>query len=232
MVLTVVVTGATRGIGNAVARSFAERGDHVVVCSRDSEAVSETVSQLSELDGSASGLRTDVRDEFDVERLMEHAAKEGEEAGIDVLVANAGVVHGTPGEISIESEPYSAFDDTLRTNVRGVFATIREAVPHLSSDARVLVPSGSVAHEAKPGVGAYGVSKAGAEAVARAFAADVEAAVGVIDPGVVATDLTAAERAREPEAVAPMFLWAALEADPAEFDGGRIDLRTWKAATR
>lgn len=232
MGLTVVVTGGTRGIGNAVARAFAERGDHVVVCSRDSEAVSETIAELSELDGSASGLRADVRDEFDVERLMEHAAKEGETVGIDVLVANAGVAHGAPGETPIESESYASFDDAIRTNVRGIFATIREAVPHLSSDARVLVPSGAVAHEAKPGTGAYGVSKAGGEAVARAFAADVEAAVGVVDPGVVATDLTGAGHAREPEAVAPMFVWAAVEADPAKLDGGRIDLRTWKTATR
>ncbi|MEF8780033.1 MAG: SDR family oxidoreductase [Haloferacaceae archaeon] len=232
MALTIVVTGGTRGIGNAVARAFVERGDHVVVCSRDSEAVSETVSKLSELEGSASGLRADVRDEFEVERLMEHAAREGESAGIGVLIANAGVVHGTPGEIPLDSESYTSFDDTLRTNVRGVFTAIREAAPHLSADARVLVPSGTVAHESKPGMGAYGVSKAGAEAVARGFAADLEATVGVVDPGLVATELTGAERAREPEAVAPMFLWAALEADADELDGDRIDLRTWKSATR
>ena len=232
MVLTVVVTGGTRGIGRAVARAFVERGDHVVVASRGEEAIEETVAELSALEGSASGLRTDVRDEFDVERLMEHAARAGAGDGIDVVVANAGVAHGTPGQTSIDSERYAAFDDTLRTNVRGVFATIREALPHLQPDARVLVPSGGVAHEAKSGVGAYAVSKAGSEAVARAFSADLEQAVGVVDPGLVATDLTGADRARDPADVAPMFVWAAVEADPETLDGERIDLRTWKSATR
>lgn len=232
MVLTIVVTGGTRGIGRAVARAFVERGDHVVVASRTEDRVEETVAELSALDGSVSGLRTDVRDEFDIERLMKHAARAGEDDGIDVVVANAGVAHGTPGQTPIDSEPYAAFDDTLRTNVRGVFATIREALPHLSADARVLVPSGSVAQKAKPETGSYAVSKAGAEAVVRGFAADVEQAVGVVDPGLVATDLTGADRAREPADVAPMFVWAAIEADPETLDGERIDLRTWKSATR
>jgi len=228
---TAVVTGGTRGVGGAVASAFVEAGAHVVVCSRDGDAVDETVDALSRT-GGASGLRADVRDEFDLERLMEHADRAGERDGVDTVVANAGVNHGAPGEMPLDGEPYSRFDDTLRTNVRGVFATIREAVPYLTDDARVLVPSGSIARDAKPGMGAYAVSKAGAEAVVRQTHADLDATAMTLDLGLVDTALTGNQGGRAPEDVAPMFVWAATDADPTEHGGAVVGLREWKTATR
>lgn len=227
---TAVVTGATHGIGRAVAREFADAGADVVIGAREADEVDETVEALGESGGSVTGVRTDVRDQFDVERLLETAARFGS-AGVDYVVANAGVYHGEPGDTPLPGDSYAAFDDHLRTNVRGGFATVREAVPHLADDARVLVPTGSVAREAKPGTGSYAVSKAGAEAVARGFAADLDVPVGCVDPGVVATRLSG-DGGRDPAAVAPMFRWAATEVDPGELDGAVLDLRTWRSATR
>ena len=232
---TVAITGATSGIGRAVAESFVEAGAFVAVSGRDGDAVDRTVEELNGVDGDtdvgrAWGTRVDVRDEFDLERFFERVAREA--GPIDVVLANAAVFHGGPGESPTDEVAYSEFDDTMRTNARGVFATIAEALPHLADDARVIVPSGSVAHESKQGMGAYAVSKAAAEAVARGFAADVDATVGVVDPGLVATDLTGMERARDPESVAPLFVWAATEAPAADLDAGRLGLREWKSATR
>jgi len=225
---TVVVTGGTGGIGAAVAREFADAGTRVVVGSRDAEAVEALVEDLQETTA-ATGVRTDVRDEFDLERLMETASTFGPR-GIDVVVAAAGVYHGDPGETPADEESYAAFDDTLRTNARGVFATIREALPHLASDGRVIVPTGSVARDAVPDFGSYAVSKAAAEGVVRAFAADVEQIVGCVDPGRVATDLAGGE-GRDPEDVAPLFRWAATEAPTEELDGGVIELADWRRRT-
>jgi NAD(P)-dependent dehydrogenase (short-subunit alcohol dehydrogenase family) len=228
---TAVVTGASRGLGAAIARSFADAGAHVVVCSRDADPLAETADSIREAGGSVTDIRADVRDEFDVERLMQTAAREGDGQGIDVVVANAGVYHGSPGETRLSEESYAAFDDQLRTNGRGVFTTIRESVPHLTAGARVLVPSGAIARDAKPGYGAYAVSKATAEAIARGFATDLEQVVGIVEPGQVATSLTGGQ-GRDPEDVAEMFLWAVTDAPADAVDGAVVDLKSWKQATR
>ncbi|UTF52130.1 SDR family NAD(P)-dependent oxidoreductase [Natronosalvus rutilus] len=229
---TVVVTGGTHGIGRAVARAFAAEAWTVVVGARDAAELEETVADLvSETDGTVTGLRADVRDEFDCERLMETTSRAGPKSGIDVVVACAGVYHGDAGETPIDDESYSRFDDHWRTNARGVFATITEALPHLSDGARVLVPTSSVARDGKSGYGSYAVSKAGAEAVVRGFAVDTDFVVGCLDPGQVATDLTGGE-GRDPASVAELFVWAATECDPDALDGEVVGLADWKRATR
>jgi 3-oxoacyl-[acyl-carrier protein] reductase len=218
-----VVTGASRGIGASIAREFAAEGARVTCCARSPDDLESVVESA---EGAVTAVRADVRDEFDVERLMETAAREGP---IDVVVANAAVNHGPPGESPLQEVSYTRFDDTVRTNLRGVFATVREALPHLATDGRVLVPSGDVARESTPGMGAYAVSKAGAEALVRGFAADLDESVAVVDPGYVATDLSGG-KGRDPDDVAPMFVWAARDAD--DIDGETLDLRAWKRATR
>ncbi len=223
MAETVVVTGATGGVGSAVVRAYADDGATVVAGGRDADKVEDLVGLL---DG-VVGVRTDVRDEFDVERLMETAAREGGE--IDLVVPCAVVSHGELGETPLDEESYSAFDDSMRTNARGVFAAVAEALPHLAADGRVVVPTESAARESPAGYGAYAVSKAAAAAVARGFAADVEQAVGCLDLGQVATKLTGYE-GREPAEAAEMVRWAA-DLDADALDGARLTRSDWREAT-
>lgn len=225
---TAVVTGASRGLGAAVARAFAGAGARVVVCARnDSDDLDAVADDIRRAGGTVTAQRADVRDEFDAERLMETAAREG--GGIDAVVPCAAVLHGDYGETPLAAESYAAFDDTLRTNARGVFAAVREAVPHLAADARVLVPTCPGAREPRAGLGAYAVSKAAAEAVARQFAAELDAAVGVVDPGRVDAD-RADGGGRSADEAAELFLWAATDAPADRLDGGVVDVGDWQAA--
>ncbi|WP_435154896.1 SDR family NAD(P)-dependent oxidoreductase [Haladaptatus sp. DFWS20] len=226
--LTTVVTGGTRGIGRQVARAFAEKGANVALCGRDTDAVDATVADIEDAGGNVVGLRTDVRDEFDVERLVETAARFGND-GIDVVVANAGIYHGTPGETPLTEEAYAAFDDTVRTNCRGVFSTIRESLPHLTDTARIVVPTGGIGHKTMDGYGSYAVSKAGAEALVRGFSAEIDQPVIGLDPGVVATEMMG-EDGRDPEAVAELFVWAVTEAE--DVNGEIVGLKQWRQVTR
>ncbi|PSQ23330.1 short-chain dehydrogenase [Halobacteriales archaeon QS_8_65_32] len=221
----VVVTGASRGLGASVARAFTEAGASVVGCARNQSELERAFEDVS----NAEGIEADVRDEDHAWGLVDYAAREHGE--IDVLVANAGVNHGNPGEMALPEESYETFDDTMATNLRGTFATVKETLPRMPADGRVLVPSGSVAREPTGGMGAYAVSKAAAEGLVRGFAADAEQAVGVVDPGTVATEVTGG-RGRDPEEVAEMFVWAARDVASENLDGEVLDLKSWKKATR
>jgi len=226
---TVVVTGASRGIGRAIAERFGAAGAHVVCSARDRDAVEATAAVLREEGGSATAVRADVRDEFDTERLMEQAAREG--GTIDVVVANAGVYHGDPGETPLPTSSYAAFDDHLRTNARGVFTTIREALPHLADDARIAVPVGPFSRRTPPGYGGYGVSKAAADAVARTFAVETDVPVARFDPGQTATELT--DRAgHDPAEAAELCYWATTALAPDTLADTVLTRSDWREATR
>lgn len=225
---TAAITGASRGIGEAIAHEFAQAGAQVIICARETDGIEDVAADITDDGGDALALRADVRDEFDVERFMETAAQEG--GSIDYVIANAGVYHGPTGGTPLSEESYAAFDDHLRTNARGTFATIREALPHLADDARVIVASGSVARESTSGYGSYAVSKAAAEAIARGFATDTDHTVGVVDPGPVATALTG-DGKYDPAEAAAQFRWAATEVPAEQLDGAVLDREDWQSAT-
>ena len=229
---TVLVTGTSRGIGRALLAMFAAEGATVVGCARDGDALDDAVAEATaDTEGSVEGVVADVQSERAVADLVDAAAEAGDSDTIDVVVANAGVNHGAPGEMPIGSEPYDRFDDTLATNLRGVFAVAKEAHDVMPDSGRLLVPSGSIANEPTERMGAYAVSKAAVEGLVRQFSVDAAHTAAVVDPGMVESDLSG-PGGRDPEDVAPMFVWAASGADADEIDGERVDLRTWKRATR
>jgi len=153
---TVLITGASGGIGTAVAEEFGTEEWRTILCAR-SEGGLETTAAAVERAGGTPVVRTlDVREENDV--FM--ALSETVESGLDVVIPAAGTMPHGPGERPLDEERYEDFRSVMDTNVYGLFAVVREALQFISPDGRVLVPSGSVAREPTEGMGAYPVSDA------------------------------------------------------------------------
>lgn len=225
--MRVLVTGATGGLGSAVAEAFAGEGADLVLVGRDRDRLETVASSVESAGGTATTATADVRDEDRVFEVFADAAG----GRVDVIVHCAGIIDDRPGEMPLTDAGYGTFDRVMETNVRGLFAVLREGVQFLSEDGRVLVPSGRVAREPHEGMGAYGVSKAADEGLVRGFAADAPRTVGIVEPGLVATELTGGQ-GKDPERVAGMFVWAATDCPAGDLDGQVVGLKKWKRATR
>jgi NAD(P)-dependent dehydrogenase (short-subunit alcohol dehydrogenase family) len=234
---TVLVTGSGHGLGRAVALEFARDGAFVIGCGRNPGPIQQTRNVIWEdTEGDGDHVRCDVRVEDDLEYLTQKI-DDGIDDDIDVVVPNAAVYHGEAGRTLLQDDTYDHFDDHMQTNVRGVFGVVKETLPLLAEDARVLVPTHEVAREGTVGYGSYAVSKAAVEAVARGFAVDLDITVGCLELDDLATRLhrvtmeNVGVYGTEPADVAPMFLWAADELDAERLDGEIVDEETWREET-
>jgi NAD(P)-dependent dehydrogenase (short-subunit alcohol dehydrogenase family) len=191
---SVLVTGASRGLGAALGRRFAERGARVVLVARQAEPLEELVSEIRERGGEAHALVGDVGDKHAVHPLALAAAELVGE--IDVVVHNASTLGPTPLRLLLDTE-CEDLEQVLAVNLVGPFRLTRVlggsmalrqrgVVVHVSSDASVA---------AYPRWGAYSVSKAGLDHLARLWAVEL-ADHGVnafsVDPGEMDTEMHAA----------------------------------------
>ncbi|MEU6787009.1 SDR family oxidoreductase [Nonomuraea angiospora] len=186
----VLVTGASRGIGRAVAAAFAAQGDRVAIHHRDSEK--EAQDLLAELPGQGHTIvRGDLADPEAVRGMVDAAA--GALGGIDVLVNNAGVYFHHPlTELSYE-EWQAAWRRTLDVNLVGAANVTWCAVQHMPAGGRVINVSSRGAVRGEPDSPAYGASKAGLNALGQSLAISLAPrgiAVAGVAPGFVETDMT------------------------------------------
>ncbi|MGI5158480.1 SDR family NAD(P)-dependent oxidoreductase [Microbispora sp. CA-102843] len=186
----VLVTGASRGIGRAIAVAFAAAGDRVAIHHRGSPELAERVR--AELPGEGHAVvQADVADPADARRVVEEAA--AALGGIDVLVNNAGVfVHHPIAETSYE-EWQAVWRETLAVNLVGPANVIWNAVRHMAPGGRIVNVSSRGAFRGEPESPAYGASKAGLNALGQSLAialAPLGIAVATVAPGFVETDMT------------------------------------------
>ncbi|MFG2073021.1 SDR family NAD(P)-dependent oxidoreductase [Nonomuraea maritima] len=186
----VLVTGASRGIGRAVAAAFAARGDRVAIHHRDS--AKEAESLLAELPGEGHTIvRADVADAEQVSRMVDEAAEAL--GAIDVLVNNAGLFLHHPVTETTYEEWQQAWRRTLDVNLVGAANVTWCALCHMPPGGRVINVSSRGAFRGEPDSPAYGASKAGMNALGQSLAialAPRGIAVGTVAPGFVETDMT------------------------------------------
>jgi len=170
-----LVTGASRGIGLAVAESLAAEGATVILCSRDAAAVEAAAASIAAKGGSAIGLPADVGDEDSVNRLF--AEIERRFGMLHILVNNAGIspkINGGKGRI--EDVPLKTWNDTLTTNLTGTFLVSRAAVPLMKKAGwGRIVNINSQSGRMYSGFGTvhYAASKAGQIGLARVMAGEL-----------------------------------------------------------
>jgi 3-oxoacyl-[acyl-carrier protein] reductase len=189
----ILVTGASRGIGRAIAQAFAAAGDRVAVHHRDSAALAAEV--LAGLPGAGHAVvQADLADPEAVRRMVDGARDAL--GGLDVLVNNAGVFTPHPvTDVSYE-QWQAAWQHTLGVNLIGAANVTWCAVRHMisSGGGRIVNVSSRGAFRGEPGQPAYGASKAGLNAFGQSLAralAPRGIAVATVAPGFVDTDMAA-----------------------------------------
>lgn len=185
---TAVVTGASSGIGLAIAQRFAEHGAQVYMTARGAEKLYAAVESIRE---NATGIEADVSVLADLDRVYTQVSDDGR--CIDVIVANAG---GGSLSTLAESTP-EHFDGLFNTNVRGTYFTVQKAVPLLNDNASVILISSIAADSGSAGFGVYAASKASIRSFARTWAVEMAPRgirVNSISPGAVWTPQMGAGR--------------------------------------
>jgi NAD(P)-dependent dehydrogenase (short-subunit alcohol dehydrogenase family) len=205
---TAIVTGASRGLGLALATGLAEAGWRLVVDARDGDALAAAVWELP---GSHLVLPGDVTDPAHRAALIEAAQRMG---GPDLLVNNAGILGPSP-QPPLASYPLAALHEVYQVNVFAPLALTQAALPALRARAGAVVNvTSDAAVEPYPGWGGYGSAKAAVEQVSRILAVEEPALrVWWVDPGDLRTRMHQEAFPDEdisdrplPETVVPAFL--------------------------
>ncbi|RUL62252.1 SDR family oxidoreductase [Dyella dinghuensis] len=182
-----LVTGASRGIGAAIAQRLANDGFTVIVNYAENAAPAEAlVRTIEQAGGHALAAKADVSDAADVRRLFD--AAETAFGGVDVLVNNAGIM----SLATIADADDASFDRQIAVNLKGTFNTLREAAKRLRAGGRIINFSSSVVALLQPTYAVYAATKAGVEAMTSVFAKELrgrDITVNAIAPGPTATDL-------------------------------------------
>ncbi len=223
-----LVTGGTRGIGEAIARRLSAEGFAVFISGRTEESVRSALARFAKEGLAFRGFAADARSEEDQKRLVESVAREG--GGLDVLVNNAGIGHFAP----VDQMSSDRFREVLETNLFGPFYAVRHAAPLMKKNGGgFIVNIASLAGvNAFAGGSAYNASKFGLLGFSEAAMLDLRhdgIRMATVLPGSVATDWSHSHGNQDaswmlrPEDVAEAV--ADLVRFPGRAIASRIDLR-------
>lgn len=221
-----LVTGASKGLGRAIALAYAREGAALAVCARGEEALQQVAGEIRALGARVLAIRGDAAERQDVERIVSVTLQEY--GRIDVLVNNASTFGISPAPYLLDY-PLADFEQVLQVNTVGPFLVTRQVLGAMLQRGvgSVINVSSEAGVEGYAGWGAYSVSKFALEGLSRVWAAEVEGTgvrVNLVDPGEIDTEMHAQavpdcdyELAR-PEDVTEVFIY--LASDEAQLVNG------------
>jgi len=224
-----IVTGAGRGIGQAIATTLAGQGATVVTASRSQDQLDQTVALIETQGGRAIAVPTDVSDESQVKHLVEKTIKEF--GRLDILINNAGIGMFGP-MIDMTTQQW---DEIHAINARSTFMLCCQSIPHLRRQeiSYIVNIASSVAVKGYIHQAAYAASKHAMLGMSKSLAKEVQPdniRVHVINPGGVATDLVKKARPdldssvlMQPQEIADIALFLVTRTGNAVID--QIDIR-------
>ncbi|MCY4453177.1 MAG: SDR family NAD(P)-dependent oxidoreductase [Immundisolibacterales bacterium] len=223
-----LVTGASTGIGRAIAVTWARAGAKVACAARSAGHLAETIAEIEAAGGTGLAVRADVTSRPDVERMLEETATTF--GGLDLLLINAG---GNLERNLVGEDDPENWAASVQLNLVGAYSTAREAIAHLKArgGGRIFLMGSGMGHRAGPGSSSYAVAKAGLWMLTRVLAQELvehDITVNEIIPGPVWTPATKREYestgwsvasiphewVKQPEEVAPLALFLASQPAP------------------
>jgi NAD(P)-dependent dehydrogenase (short-subunit alcohol dehydrogenase family) len=180
-----VITGGNSGIGLGVAKAYAQEGAEVAITGRDQKTLESAAKEIG--DG-ALAIQSDAGKVAEIEAAMKKI--QGRFGRIDALFVNAGVGKFVPFEEITEK----FFDETVDTNMKGVFFAIQKAIPLMPKGSAIVVNASINAHLGMPGTTVYGATKAAVLNMVRTISADLlekGIRVNAISPGPITSALLA-----------------------------------------
>jgi NAD(P)-dependent dehydrogenase (short-subunit alcohol dehydrogenase family) len=229
-----LVTGASQGLGRALALAYAREGATVVLNARSYESIRDVVEEIHDLGTEVLGIGADVTSSSDVQDLVDVAVEHY--GGIDVLVNNAGLLGP---RVAIEEYPEDEWRSVLDANLTGPFLVSKAAIPHMRESASIINVTSGVSVEGRAEWGAYSVSKFGLEGLTQILAAELKdrgIRVNSVDPGGMRTEMRAAAYPDEdptsrisPEENTAVFLYLASD-ESRDVTGERFKAQEFQPA--
>ncbi len=185
-----IVTGASHGLGRAIAGAYAAAGASVVLSSRKQEGLDVAASEIQSEGGTALPIAAHAGDEDAVQRLVDATLEAY--GRIDILMSNAGT---NPHFGPMLDATTALWDKIMEVNLRGAFLLCRAAAPHMETGSKIVIMSSVAGFQPSTGLGIYSVSKAGLNMLTMVLASELGPKgirVNAMAPGTIKTRFTRA----------------------------------------
>lgn len=228
-----MITGASKGLGKALALAFAKQGVRLAICARGEALIREVEQEVRDLGAEVIAVSADVSNVNDVNRFV--SIIEESFGRVDVLINNASIFG--PGPMLLADYPDFDFSEVIRVNVGNPFLMSKRVLPGMltRSNGRIINVTSEAGKTGFAEWGAYGISKFAVEGLTQTWADELQdtgISIGMADPGEMDTEMHAIAvpdcdyELGEPNDIATVFVELALN-DSLELNGKRFEVTSF-----